>query len=198
MEINWVIILVSMLSAFWTTLYIRDTLQWKTKPNRINWLIWWMAPLIWVSATYISEGFVWSMVPVFMAGFMPMLIVLASFFNKNGYWQIQKLDYICLFLAWLSLILWWLTSDPLIAIILVVIVDLLWWVLMVKKMYKFPDTENIYPFIMWMISNWTALFFVKNWKAEEYLFPLYLFLFCIVLVILFYRRKVVSILKLSK
>ncbi len=193
MEINWIIIITSLISTVGTWFYIKDTLLWKTKPNRINWLIWWMAPLIGVTATFVSEWFVWSMVPVFMAGFMPLMIVLASFVNKNSYWKLAKLDYICLALAILSIIGWTLTSSPLVAIILVVIVDLLWGSLMLKKMFQYPETENIYPFLAWILSNWSALYFVKNWKAEEYLFPLYLFSFCIVIVWLYFRKNLLNV-----
>lgn len=83
MELYYIIILTTLVNSYTGFLYIKDTLKWKTKPNKITWWIWAAAPLIWSAAMFVSEWFIWSAVPVFMAGFISLLIFLSSFINKK-------------------------------------------------------------------------------------------------------------------
>ncbi len=71
---------VSVSAAFF---YIRDTLKGDTKPNRVTFFIWAVAPLI-ATAAGLAKGVTWAVVPVFMAGFCPLLIFLSSFANPKG------------------------------------------------------------------------------------------------------------------
>src|SRR3989344_785767 len=74
--------------------YIRDTLYRKTKPNRATWFMWSLAPLIATGAA-LSSGVGWAVLPVFMSGFGPLLVFIASFVNKNSYWKLEQFDYWC-------------------------------------------------------------------------------------------------------
>jgi len=69
--------------------YIKETIQGKTKPNKITWLLWSIAPLIATFAA-LSDGVKLSVLPVFMSGFGPLLVLLASFVNKKSYWKLEK------------------------------------------------------------------------------------------------------------
>src|SRR5665811_2568729 len=73
----------SLLAAF---VYIRSMFVGGTKPNRVTWLMWAIAPLI-ATAASLSNGVGWAVLPVFMAGFSPFLIFAASFFAKKAYWK---------------------------------------------------------------------------------------------------------------
>jgi hypothetical protein len=50
--------------------------------------------------------------PVFMAGFSPLLIFIASFLIKKAHWKPSTFDYACGALSSLALILCYLTKDP--------------------------------------------------------------------------------------
>lgn len=197
MELYWIVIWTVFINSFAGILYIKDTLKWKTKPNKITWWIWSAAPLIWASATIYSEWFIWSVLPVFIAWFIPLLIFISSFINKNSYWKLWKLDYICLILAILALILWWITKNPLLAIIFWITADFLAAIPLLIKMYNFPDTENIYPFIAWLIANLSAFLVIKNWTMEEYLFPLYLVVIFSILILIYYWKLIIKKIKLQ-
>jgi bacteriorhodopsin len=70
----------SLLAAF---VYIRSMFRGGTKPNRVPWLMWAIAPLIATTAA-ISNGVGWAVLPVFMAGFSPILIFTVSFFCQES------------------------------------------------------------------------------------------------------------------
>jgi len=63
-------------------IYIRDTLKGKIQPNKISWGIWAVAPLI-AFAAEVKQGVGVQSLATFMVGFTPLLIFIASFFNKK-------------------------------------------------------------------------------------------------------------------
>lgn len=143
MKLEYIVIFSAIINSIGWFVYIKNTLKWITKPNKVSWSIFTIAPFITVTATIYSEWFVWSVIPVFMAWFIPLLILISSLFNKNSYWKLWKLDYWCFFFAILSLILWYITNNPLIAIIFSVLADLLWYIPTMIKVYKYPETETM-------------------------------------------------------
>src|SRR3989344_2108506 len=91
--------------------YLRSTLRGETKPNKVTWLLWAIAPMIALSAQ-LKQGVGLVALPTFMAGFNPALIFLASFVNKKAQWKIGKLDIACGILSVIGLILWLTTNTP--------------------------------------------------------------------------------------
>ena len=85
MTLNIFLILISVsLSIYGSYRYIFDTIKGTTRPNRVSYGLWAVAPLIGVGAA-ISSGADWlKTVRTFMAGFVPLIILIASFTNKNG------------------------------------------------------------------------------------------------------------------
>ncbi|MCT4617396.1 MAG: hypothetical protein N4A38_04260 [Candidatus Gracilibacteria bacterium] len=189
MKLYWLVIFAVLINSFGAFIYILNTLKGKTKPNRITWLIWATAPLVGSAGMIASEGFVWSALPVFMSGFLPLLVFLSSFVNKKSYWKLGHLDYTCLSFALLAIILWQITDNPLLAIIFSVLADGLGAIPLLIKMYKYPETETISPFFTGLIANISALIVIKNWTIEEYLFPVYLLSICSLIILTYYRKK---------
>ncbi len=193
MELHYIVIFTVILNSLWWIWYIINTLKWKTKPNKITWWIWAAAPLIWSAATISSQWFIWAVLPVFMAGFIPLMIFLASFISKKSYWKLWKLDYWCLALAVLALLLWFITEQPLLAIIFWVLADLLAAIPLLIKIHKYPETETIWPFITLLIANASAFLVIQNWVLEEYLFPLYLVIICSIIILAYYSKRLLNI-----
>lgn len=110
--LQYAVILGAVVNVFGALGYARDTLRGETKPNRVTWLMWSVAPLIGTAAA-LSEGVTWAVLPVFMAGFGPFLILLASFINPNAYWKLETFDYLCGACSVLALVLWGITQDAL-------------------------------------------------------------------------------------
>lgn len=163
--------------------YFIDTIKGKTKPNRVTWFIWALAPMLAFFAS-ISQGVGLQTATTFMAGFMPLLVFIASFINKNSYWDITKFDIICGVLALLGIVLWQITDEPNIAILMSIFADGIAGLPTVVKSYKAPDTENYKVFLGGMIANTITLLTITIWEFEYYAFPLYLLSSCSVLFVL--------------
>lgn len=172
--------------------YIRDTVRGETKPNRMTWLMWSVAPLIATAAAMV-QGVSWAVLPVFMSGFGPLLVFFASFVNKNSYWKLERFDYICGSLSLLALILWGITKIPDIAIVFAIASDGFAAVPTLIKSWKYPETENAGPFTAGLFNSLTSFVAIKAWVFAAYAFPVYLVLINISIATAIYRRKLKSL-----
>lgn len=161
-----IVILGAVLFFLASLAYIRDTIRGKTKPNRVTWLMWSLAPLIGVSISWVHGTTFWEGLPVLMTGVMPLLIFLVTFINKNSYWKLTIFDYICGALSVIALIAWLLADAPIVALFLAIIGDLTAGLPTIRKSWLEPSSEMpvIYMFSsldmllgLLIISDWTIL-----------------------------------------
>jgi hypothetical protein len=165
-----------------------------TKPNRVSWLMWAIAPLIGTAAA-LSNGVGWAVLPVFMAGFSPFLIFTASFFAKKAYWKLSTFDYVCGVLSVFALFMWWLTKDPNIAIVFAISSDALASIPTILKARKNPETESVWPFIIGTFGAASSLVIATLWTFSEYAFPIYLIIVNTMVLLALYQRRLSLYLK---
>lgn len=181
----------SLLAAF---VYVRSMFIGGTKPNRVSWLMWAIAPLI-ATAAEVSNGVGWAVLPVFMAGFSPFLIFTASFFAKKAYWKLSTFDYFCGVLSAFALLIWWLTKDPNAAIVFAIASDALASIPTLTKAWTNPETESVWPFIIGVFGAASSLAVATLWTFSEYAFPSYLIIINILILLALYNRQLISHLK---
>src|SRR5581483_4242576 len=168
--------------------YIRDTVRGTTKPNRVTYFMWAIAPLI-ATAAAVSRGVTWAAVPIFMSGFCPLLVFLSSFANRQGYWKLGILDYLCGVFSALALILWAISKDPTIAIVLAIASDGLAALPTLMKAWSFPETETGISYVLAFVSASTSFAAVRHWTFTECGFAIYLMILSAMLSISVYRRR---------
>ncbi len=161
----------------------------RTKPNRVSWSIWALAPLIGVWLQ-LQAGAGLSVLPVFMAGFNPVIVLIVSFLIHEGYWKITKLDIVCGFLAVLSLVLWIITKDLSISVLFAVLSDLLASFPTIVKSWKYPETETSSAYICGFIANLLGLFIITKWTFPIYSLGVYLVLLNLFITFCIYRKKI--------
>jgi len=170
-------------------IYIKDTLFGDTKPNRVTKLMWAIAPLI-ATAAALSKGVGWAVLPVFMSGFVPLLIFIASFINKKAYWKLTTFDYVCGTLSALALVLWAITKEPNAAIVLAILSDGIATIPTLTKSWTNPETETGLAYLTGLFNALTSFAAIKIWGFAELAFPIYLVITCFLLVFALYRRKI--------
>jgi hypothetical protein len=171
--------------------YIKGTLLGITKPNKVTWLLWSVAPIIATFAA-ISDGVHWSVLPVFMSGFGPLLVFIASFVNKKSYWKLEKFDYLCGLCSVLALVLWGITKQPTIAIIFAIASDAFAAVPTLIKSWKYPETESTGPYTTGVFNSLTSFAAIKIWNFSALAFPIYLVLVNSSLFLTVYRKKLIK------
>lgn len=169
---NWIIVgVVLQVLGSWS--YLVDTLKGRVKPNKVSWLLWSIAPLIAFFAM-IKQGVGMQAWVTFVVGFVPLVIFIASFFNKDAMWEISKVDIICGALSVLGLILWLITKVGNVAIFFSIMADGLAAIPTIIKSYKEPDTENATIFIFGIVNSLIGILTITQWNFETYGFPIYL------------------------
>jgi len=180
------------IAAFTTLLaaaiYIRSMIRGGAKPNRVSWLMWSVAPLI-ATAAAVSDGVGWAVLPVFMSGFSPLLIFIASFLVKKAHWKLTKFDYVCGSLSVLAIILWIITSNPNVAILFAIASDGLAAVPTLIKAWHHPETESFWPYAMGLFGGLASFAAATMWTFSEYAFPIYLVIINIMLCFCILRKK---------
>lgn len=174
------VLIGAILNLLGSTTYAWNTFKGKTKPNRVTWFLWALAPLIAFSAQ-INEGVGLQSLMTFMVGFGPLMVFIASFLNKKAFWEITKLDIVCGVLSVVALILWAVTGDGNVAILLAIAADLLAGVPTLIKSYKAPETEHPDVFRNGAISAVITLLTIQTWTFANYGFALYILLICLTL-----------------
>jgi hypothetical protein len=193
-EIQWITIIGAAFGLSGSTKYVIDTIRGKAQPNRVSWLIWAMAPMIGVAAQ-IASGVTWVYLPVLAAGVGPLLVFLASFFNKKAYWKLGKLDYVCGIFAALALILWVITDEPILALTFALICDIVAAVPTYVKAWKQPETESGVAYLIAMFGHVTSFIAMTSWTFVASSFSIYLFSLNASLALIIYRRSIIKILK---
>ncbi len=160
--------------------YVIQTLKGKTRPNRVTWFLWALAPLIAFSAE-LGQGVGLRSIMTFMVGFGPAMVLIASFINRKAVWKITRLDIVCGVLSLLALVAWKITGVGNVAIAFSIAADLLAATPTVIKSYQEPKTEHYGVFLFGCLSAIITLLTIKQWAFAQYGFPLYIALICAVL-----------------
>ncbi|MEI6039794.1 MAG: hypothetical protein WCP93_00355 [Candidatus Berkelbacteria bacterium] len=195
--LQYVVIIGAVAQLIGIASYIKETIKGETKPNKVSWLLWAIAPLI-ASVAAFSDGIRWAVLPVFMSGFGPLLVFLASFINPKSYWKLESFDYICGICSVLALLLWWITKEPLIAIIFAVASDFFAAIPTLIKSWHYPATETIDPYVTGLFSSITSFFAIKSWVFTAYAFPIYLVIINILLIFAVLGKKIFRVEQIIK
>lgn len=185
---TYIVIFGALIQLVGSIHYLRETIAGRTKPNRVTWFMWSLAPMIGTAAA-VSDGVTLATLPVFMAGFGPFLVFVASFVNKKSYWKLESFDYWCGLFSLLALLLWYITKNPNIAIIFAILSDGAAAVPTLFKSWKHPETETASPYLATMLASATSFLVIKAWNFSEWAFPAYLLIICTVFVVFIVRGR---------
>ncbi len=174
------VIVGALIALAGTFSYIRGTIQGRTKPNRVTWFMWALAPMVAFGAE-IDKGVGLIALMTFTVGFSPLLVFIASFVNKNAVWKLGPFDFICGFLSMLGLVLWLLTKEGNLGIAFAISADTLAALPTIVKSYTNPESENHWVFTVAAINAGIALLTIDDWTFAHYGFPAYIFLICVLI-----------------
>ena len=163
--------------------YLIDTIKGKVKPNKVTYVCWSIAPLIAFFAE-IRQGVGIQSLVTFMFGFIPLLIFLSSFINKEADWKLNKFDLVCGSFSLFGLLLWYITKSGNIAILLSIFADFLASFPTIVKSFNFPETENAWPYGASVISVILTVFTLKHWNFSNIGFLFYISIISLVIYIL--------------
>ena len=101
--------------------YARSILRKETKPHRMTWLIWSALALI-AFFSQLAEGGTWSL--LLTVGDTLAILITFAFSLKFGVHGLRKIDILSLVGAGISLVLWYITKNPAVALFLIILIHL--------------------------------------------------------------------------
>lgn len=132
----------------------------------------------------LAEGSVWAVAILFANTALCLLIAVYSIIRKVGVWSTGKQDFIFFGIGILGLILWQVLDMPILALICAIIADFCFGAPTIIKTFKDPSTETPFVWATATISGFLSLFALQNLSFHEVAYPLYLFIFDGVVLIL--------------
>lgn len=148
--------------------YFRAIFRGTTKPHLYTWILW--GTLAFIAAIIsIRNNSGWGiLVPCLMA-FCNASIALLSL----RYWEkiLTKKDTTLLICAIITLVIWFLTKNDLLAIILVCTIDMIGFYFTWKKSYLHPFKEDLISYIMWTLELSCSFFAIEYLTLTNWLYP---------------------------
>lgn len=172
--------------------YLRGIIQDTIKPHVFSWVIWGSTTVVVFLAQLQAGGGVGAW-PIGISGVITALIAVLAYIKRADI-TITRSDWLFLAAALSSLPLWYATSDPTWAVVLLTCVDLLGFGPTVAKAYAAPHSESLTFFGLFAIRNGLVVMALESYSVATILFPAALAAACVLLVLLIvHRRRAVAV-----
>lgn len=171
--------------------YIRSILQGKTKPHVFSWVIWGCTTFIVCLAQLADNGGVGAW-PIGVSGIITLYVAFLATIKKSDR-SITRIDWLFFILAMTSLPLWYLTSDPLWAVVTLTTADVLGFGPTFRKAYHHPFEEQLLFFVLLTIRNLISISALEHYSPTTVLFPAVIAVTCLIFILMvIYRRRMLT------
>lgn len=167
-------IIAGILQAFSAIPYIRDMFVGKTRPNAVSYVIWGFLALIAVFAQ-LSAGASWSIILIAVVAFNTCFIATLSLVGY-GYTKYGLVDWVCLALGVVAIVVWQITSNPITALLFAVSANIISAIPTVVKTYREPHTELAFAWLIIVAASFLGILSTTQWDTANLLFPIYFLL----------------------
>lgn len=136
-------LIASILAIVGNISYIKDIYKGRVHPHPYTWFIWSIVSLVTFFGVYEKGGGI-GVLPIGVSESFTIIIFLFSLkhlFGKQE-WHFRTVDHYFSATALLGLIPWYLTKDPTISVIVVVMIDVIAFIPTLEKTWNHPKTEQ--------------------------------------------------------
>lgn len=190
---HWWVIVSCLLAVFGSRTYIRDTIRGQTKPNLVTRGMWWVAPLIGISAALSADADPRASMRIALAGIIPLIVFFAALvWNKQSYRKVSSFDIGCGLSSLFALIFWIYAKDPVTAVLLAAIGDGFAALPTIIKAWKYPETESGTIFLMSLLGALLVIPSITERNIVNAAFQVYLLFVNSILILAIYRKKIFS------
>jgi len=166
-----VVFLGAIIGLSGTAMYARDTFRGVTQPNRVTWFLWFLAPMLAFSVE-IHQGVGLRSTMTLVIGLGPLLVLIASFANRQSTWKLGPFDVACGIASFGGLVLWLVTSDDMVALFSFMTADFLAGLPTIVKSWREPSSESTSAYLTGFINALLTLSTVTVWTTAEVAFPI--------------------------
>lgn len=171
--------------------YIHAIVSDTTKPHVFSWVIWGTTTCVVFLAQLEGKGGVGAW-PIGVSGIMTIFIAFLAYVKRADI-TITKTDWLFFVSAMSSLPLWYVTSDPLWAVVMLTIIDVLGFGPTLRKAYSFPHSESLMFFALFAARNLLVIMALEYYSVTTVLFSAVIAAACILLIAMsMYRRRALA------
>lgn len=169
--------------------YIRKIIDGAIKPHVFSWVIWGSTTFVVFLAQLEGDGGVGAW-PIGVSGVITISVALLAWLKRTDV-TITATDWVFFVTAMSSLPLWFFTSDPVWAVVILTIVDVLGFGPTVRKSYLYPHSESLLFFSLFAARNLLVIVALKTYSITTVLFPAVIAAACLLLLLLVsWRRRI--------
>jgi hypothetical protein len=171
--------------------YIRSIRRDQIKPHVFSWIIWGSTTFI-VFLAQLEDGGGVGAWPIGVSGVITIYVASLAYLKKADT-SITRIDWLFFLSAMGSLPLWYFTSEPLSAVVILTTVDLMGFGPTIRKAYSHPHEENPVFFSLFLARNLIATVALEQYSLTTVLFPAAIAGACLLLIVMItYRRRILS------
>lgn len=170
--------------------YIHGILKGSVRPHVFSWVIWGTTTFVVFLAQLEGRGGAGAW-PIGVSGVLTLCIAVLACAKRSDV-EITRIDGLFFIAALSSLPLWYFTSDPLWAVVVLTTVDILGFGPTLRKAYAFPNSESMTFYGLFLARNLLVLLALEHYSATTVLFPAVVAAACggVITVIAFRRRAI--------
>lgn len=167
--------------------YIRSIHQGRTRPHAFSWIVWALGTFVVFFAQTAGGGGLGAW-PIGVSGLISGYIALLAY-GKRADRSITTTDWFFLAIALAALPCWFLTSNPLSAVVILTGVDLAGFGPTFRSAYARPYDERIGFYLLGTVRNGLAIAALEHYSLTTVLFPAAVGIACLAFVCMVaYRR----------
>jgi len=159
----------------------------EVRPHMFSWIIWGISTIIVFFAQLSAKGGIGAW-PIGVSGCLTLVVAYISFIKRADV-QLRPIDSIFFILALSSLPLWFITTDPLTAVLVLTLVDLLGFGPTFRKVIHAPYSESIGFFAIFTLRNILVILALEHYVLATVLFPATIATTTTILIALIFIRR---------
>lgn len=167
--------------------YIRSILKGETKPHVFSWVLWGLSTLVVFFAQLADHGGAGAW-PIGVSAVITLGVAVLAW-RKRADVSLTPMDWTFFLLGLTSLPLWFFTSDPLWAVVILTMVDVLGFGPTFRKAHAHPHEEKLSFFALIAARNLTATLALENYSLTTVLFPATMAMACILFILMVAARR---------
>ncbi len=172
--------------------YIRSIRQGVTRPHVFSWVIWGSTTFVVFLAQLADNGGAGAW-PIGVSGIITIYVAFLAYARKADS-AITQTDWWFFLAAITSLPLWYLTDDPLWAVVILTTVDSLGFGPTFRKAYFHPFEEQLAFYLLMATRNLIAISALEHYSLTTVMFPAVIAGACFIfMVMVLYRRHRLAI-----
>jgi hypothetical protein len=164
--------------------YTKAVLSSKAQPTISSWISWLIMDSAILAGMLAQHTIAWQMVAYIIGvGF-----VIGASLWKRATIGLTRLDSFCLSVVLIAVLLWALSGDPDIAIMLSLVALIVGTIPMIVNVWRNPSREPLLPWILFLAGGVCGVFAIPLWNIAAALTP-FVFLILQITIVLLVSRK---------